>query len=809
MAKKSNKKKAAATVSATHPASSLGGMAEDVNGAIQPRENGSAPLQPPARDTPAGGMEARGASPAGRVAAGVAQEPGLAKAWTPGDPRYWQLVMGLLVIGIALRQFNLGWFPFSHDESIHAWYAENFQDYKFDPVYHGPLLYHLIAMCFALFGKNDFAARLAPSLLGIGALLIVLGPGRRWLGSRGALWSLGLLTISPVMVTYQRRLIHDSLALTLTLGAVLCFQATREHASDTDLGREARLGVVACLTLFVTTKANSFFIIAMLFAFWLAMSVRRWWRSQPKTRGTATSNSLQAAPGNFGAWLGRNLPLVVLILVGLTSYFAIREPADLDSAHKYGQAASDIGKLMLLTYSTHVFTRICFVLMLALWGWLVAAPRDGGDREVMNVDPEPPGTGTARRNARERGEPALSSNEAVSATRRSASLRTYLLCAYLALFIFAFFFGHGYLWWKAPVNLVRTPATWFTSYQASTSEIRQVARQGVPLGWQFLRQQLSAHPASPQLAWSQDAATWQAAKDWGEVVDAMPRMITYWAGQQAAPRLPGRDDYYIVLMTLYELPIVIAALCGVVCASRERTPFTDLLIWWAITSFTLYSLANEKVPWLLSHIMLPFILLAGWWLARLHFERQTGRWAFTGCCVLGAIFLLRGVSATNFERAADNREPMFYAQTADAYHNALMTDLQQTQNAPGNIWVHNDKQWPAVWYLRPGAPYMGSSLMTYSASPGNEPHRMLISTVEEWDKQKARFKDWHSARMGYFIWPRASWPAVRPDRFARWWLWRDAIPADEVTMSYDKWQKSIYIPPGEWSGVDVVMVTPP
>jgi hypothetical protein len=36
-------------------------------------------------------------------------------------------------------------------------------------------------------------------------------------------------------------------------------------------------------------------------------------------------------------------------------------------------------------------------------------------------------------------------------------------------------------------------------------------------------------------------------------------MLEYWGGQQAKPRLPGRHDYYIVLMALYELPIALAA----------------------------------------------------------------------------------------------------------------------------------------------------------------------------------------------------------------------------------------------------------
>ena len=419
MAKKSNKKKDTTTVSSPNAVSASHGGPTANNGASPIRENGVATFQQTSQDTLTGTVATRTAA----VEDTVTPEPIPAKAWTTGDPRYWQLVMGLLVVGIALRQFNLGWFPFSHDESIHAWFAENFQDYKFDPVYHGPLLYHLIAMCFALFGKNDFAARLAPSLLGIGSLLLVIGPARRWLGSRGALWSLGLLVISPVMVTYHRRLIHDSLALILTLGAVLCFQATREHASDTDLGREARLGVVACLTLFVTTKANAFFVIAMLFAFWLAMSVRRWWRKWQRAQ-VATDDNARAGI-NFDAllWVKRFLPLLILINVGITSYFAIREPADLDAAHKYGQTATGLGKLLLLTFSTHVFTRICVVLMAALWLWLVAAPRDVRDAEVSEVEPEPQpeSNGKNRRAGRERAAAAVSPNEARLAARRSAS----------------------------------------------------------------------------------------------------------------------------------------------------------------------------------------------------------------------------------------------------------------------------------------------------------------------------------------------------------------------------------------------------
>ncbi|MBV9468552.1 MAG: glycosyltransferase family 39 protein, partial [Abitibacteriaceae bacterium] len=656
MAKKSNKKKTSAGVNtassrnlAEESASAANGYGSGTNGSgvtptvVSPEPppyatNGTREPQERRRSGPRRGDSARD----NEVIEAINPEPEAAQpgaAWTPSDPRYWQVAMGLLMFGIALRQFQLAAFPYSHDESIHAWFAENFQDYKFDPIYHGPLMYHLIAAIYAVLGKSDFSARLAPSLLGIGSLILVLVGTRRWLGPRGTLWTLGLLTISPVMVTYHRRLIHDSLALLLTLGAVLCFQATREHPSNTAKGCEARLGLVACLTLFITTKANAFFIIAMLASFWVAMRAQRWWRSRQDLMGGTDAPSGNAAI----TWLKANLPLLIMIVVGITSYFAFRDPVALQAAHNYGG-------FMALATDEHVFSRICALLMLVLWLWLVAAPREGKGVTAPSND-APAGAKKRKGKSVKSNDPIWIDSieaEAIRSRSRGFSLGTYLMSAYLSLFLFAFFFGHGYLWWKVPQQMVQDPHEWYASYQRSTAEIRQVARNGASLGLHFVGQHFSPPADGSQLIWSPDPALFKQAQDWGDVVDAMPKMLGYWVGQQNAPRLAGRDDYYIVLMLLYELPIVIAALCGIVRASRERTPFTDLLIWWAITSFALYSIANEKVPWLLSHVMLPFILLAGWWLAQLNFKIKEAKGAFVGVCALGALFLLRGVSATNF-----------------------------------------------------------------------------------------------------------------------------------------------------------------
>ncbi|MEJ7712101.1 MAG: hypothetical protein WKF84_20135 [Pyrinomonadaceae bacterium] len=99
--------------------------------------------------------------------------------------------------------------------------------------------------------------------------------------------------ISPSLVTYHRRLLHDALVLVLTLGSVLCFHAARAYPSNTRDGRLARFGMVGPLSLFLCTKANAFFIILMLFSFWVASFAQRFWR---RTNAAKSSRWLAAIP---------------------------------------------------------------------------------------------------------------------------------------------------------------------------------------------------------------------------------------------------------------------------------------------------------------------------------------------------------------------------------------------------------------------------------------------------------------------------------------------------------------------------------
>jgi uncharacterized protein (TIGR03663 family) len=483
------------------------------------------------------------------------------------------LASGILLLGAALRFYKLSEFPFHPDEAIHAWFALSLGSYSYDPTYHGPLLYHLVAAVFGLFGASDFTARLVPALLGVILLWLLMWPGRRFLGTTAALWSGALLALSPVVVAYSRRLLHDSLVLVLTLGAVYCFQLTLEEPSTSRTGRNARIGLAAILTLFLATKVNAFFIMTMLLAFWV-----------------------------------------------------------------FARATKRVAK--------------------STFDWL-----------------------------------------------------TPLFCIATALLI------------------------WAALYR-------------------------------------------------GDALNALPKMLHYWSGQQKTPRLPGPHDYYLRLMLLYELPLVLCGVYGACVALRRRTPFTNLLLWWAFSSLVLYGVANEKVPWLLAHQMLPLCLLGGYGLAQLNLSTALRRCALIGAVSLGSIFLLRHIIATNWEHAAERQEPLLFAQTTETYRDTLYKAVQSTASETRRgIWVEPGQQWPAAWYLRPKAPILSSSPVFWDAAPRAERTlRVIICSPENWETLhlSPEYGSWHAVYLTRYVWPRPSWQALEPRGFIRFWATREATTANGV-----------------------------
>ena len=118
----------------------------------------------------------------------------------------------ILLAALAVRLYLLEQKPQHHDESIHAFFSwkitqDGLGDYKYDPVYHGPVLYYSTAF-FLWFIDSDFGSRLSCVTFGMGVLLFAW-PMRRYLGRWGALSFLVLLSFSPSFVYFTRFLRHD------------------------------------------------------------------------------------------------------------------------------------------------------------------------------------------------------------------------------------------------------------------------------------------------------------------------------------------------------------------------------------------------------------------------------------------------------------------------------------------------------------------------------------------------------------------------------------------------------------------------
>ena len=170
----------------------------------------------------------------------------------------------LLLCGLLLRWLQLDIRPFHHDESLHALYGKHmFQNpqilfYKYDPMLHGPLLYHLIPFFYELFGISKFAARMLPATL---STLLLFFPFSfyRHLNPRAFLLLLTFLSLSPSLIYWGRFLREDGLMILTFLIGVLAFIGKKESTKA--------FAITNLLLLPFTIKESAYIHPVLFFAF--------------------------------------------------------------------------------------------------------------------------------------------------------------------------------------------------------------------------------------------------------------------------------------------------------------------------------------------------------------------------------------------------------------------------------------------------------------------------------------------------------------------------------------------------------------
>lgn len=194
------------------------------------------------------------------------------------------LTVIIILMAVLSRFVDVDKRVMAHDEinhvvPAHTYYSQG--SYRYDPVTHGPLQFHLLAFSYYLFGDDDFTSRIPAAAISVAAVLIVLYGYRRYLGRVGALIAGLLFTISPYMMYYGRYTRNEAFT---QLWGVLTLLVVLQYLEKGE--RKSLFLLTIVMALHFTDKATSFIYTAELLIFlliWFIRSVTRLnWRDESK-----------------------------------------------------------------------------------------------------------------------------------------------------------------------------------------------------------------------------------------------------------------------------------------------------------------------------------------------------------------------------------------------------------------------------------------------------------------------------------------------------------------------------------------------
>jgi predicted membrane-bound mannosyltransferase/sugar lactone lactonase YvrE len=480
----------------------------------------------------------------------------------------------ILLLALLSRFYGLGARVMSHDETTHVFFSWQFEQgsgYSHDPLSHGPLQFHLIALSYLLFGDSDATARLPSALFGVIAVgMMILF--RRWLGRTGALVAAFLMLISPYMLYYSRYARNESLVVPFALAGVwsmLRYLETRQ-------GKWLYLFTLA-LALNFSTKETAFIFTAQIGIFLIIYQVWGWMRDTWENR-----NHLYLFLGGLGASL-------VGGVIGIIGY---RELRALGAAEAQGEAAGGgLGASPLLVLGLAIGLIGVALLVLALIRAYGERLRGGFPAfDLLLV------IGTmclpliAALPATILGWDPLAYDEP-SAYLRTAATVAALIAVSAAI---------GLLWdirrWPIVAGLFYVP--FVALYTSMFTNGRGLATGLVGSLGYWLVQQGVERGSQPLFYYALiQIPIYEFLPALGALVAALYG-VRGWSlqrsGEEGMP--PAGDRAWLRADVTFPVPL--------------------LLGYWALSSLVAYSIAGERMPWLTVHIALPMIMFAAWGLAK-------------------------------------------------------------------------------------------------------------------------------------------------------------------------------------------------
>jgi uncharacterized protein (TIGR03663 family) len=186
------------------------------------------------------------------------------------------------------------------------------------------------------------------------------------------------------------------------------------------------------------------------------------------------------------------------------------------------------------------------------------------------------------------------------------------------------------------------------------------------------------------------------------VIDSV-KTYTIWTKTSSASNVYDWTKYFDWLGRA-ELPILVLGACGIVTAlALARSRFAVFTAFWAMGIFAAYSLIPYKTPWLALSIILPFVIISGYFIEQLARRRSLRVVAYIALAVAAIVETSHAIEIS-FLRYDDTGETYSYAHTNRDFLN-LIHEIEKI--AAGNpagkeigITVMSPEYWPMPWYLR-------------------------------------------------------------------------------------------------------------
>jgi uncharacterized protein (TIGR03663 family) len=233
------------------------------------------------------------------------------------------------------------------------------------------------------------------------------------------------------------------------------------------------------------------------------------------------------------------------------------------------------------------------------------------------------------------------------------------------------------------------------------------------------------------------------------------KAFSHWIAMHKIERIGGPFYFYIPILLVYEFPIILFGTVGIIHFLRKKGKNFSFFLFiscWAVASLLLYSYLQEKVPWLVVHIVLPFGILAGAYLGDF-FSGSSGRRTeilqeaadtsfgidkksvfeiksssihtlVAGILAITLIVSLAQCISINFYRSMDPDERMTYSQASPDIR-VLMEKIGGFNQGPDTLRISvvdpDNLYWPLPWYFRD---YKKASY--YTKPPENEEYDAII-----------------------------------------------------------------------------------